>query len=233
MKPYFTRFVVGQSIRNLIPSGVTAMNEMNNNVNDELDCRGLACPQPVARCRDLLKNTAPASLEVIVDNQAAVENVSRFLQNNGYAATVRQTGGAEWRISAAKTGDSAKNTEAAYTYAPEHGDAKTLVLITTETLGRGDDVLGSKLMDTFLGSLLELGPALWCIILLNGGVKLAANSGPALEQLKKLAAAGVRILVCGTCLMHYGLLEQKQVGETTNMMDVVNSLSLAQKIIRP
>ena len=46
-------------------------------------------------------------------------------------------------------------------------------------------------------------------------------------------AAGVSILVCGTCLNFFNLLEAKQVGETTNMMDVVTSLSLADKVIRP
>lgn len=196
-------------------------------MKNELDCRGLACPQPVARCRDLLKSSAPAQLEVIVDNQAAVENISRFLQNNGYDAVATQTKAAEWRINAEKTGDYPAAT------GHERDESSTLVLITTETLGSGDDTLGAKLMETFLASLPELGSALWRIILLNGGVKLAAYPGAALDHLKKMADAGVSILVCGTCLMHYGLLEQKQVGETTNMMDVVSSMALASKIIRP
>jgi hypothetical protein len=41
------------------------------------------------------------------------------------------------------------------------------------------------------------------------------------------------VLVCGTCLTHYGLLEAKAVGETSNMLDIVTSLDLADKIIRP
>jgi hypothetical protein len=39
------------------------------------------------------------------------------------------------------------------------------------------------------------------------------------------------VLVCGTCLDHFGLLSQKAVGETTNMLDVVTSLQLATKVI--
>ena len=107
------------------------------------------------------------------------------------------------------------------------------MLLTTETLGRGDDELGAKLMLTFLANLGELGKDLWRIILLNGAVKLSANDGEALNMLKALAASGVDILVCGTCLSHYGLLEKKQVGETTNMMDVISSMAYAKKIIRP
>ncbi|MBQ2477583.1 MAG: sulfurtransferase-like selenium metabolism protein YedF, partial [Desulfovibrio sp.] len=110
---------------------------------------------------------------------------------------------------------------------------KTLVLITTDTLGRGDDTLGQALMGNFLATLPELGAQLWRIVLLNGGVKLASTEGKALDSLKALDAAGVSILVCGTCLQHYNLLDRKQVGETTNMLDIVTSLSLADKVIRP
>lgn len=194
----------------------------------ELDCRGLACPQPVVRCRETLKNDSPEKIEVIVDNLAAVENVSRFLTSNGYEPATEKTGDNEWHVKAFKK---AKQAQTASAQNADKG--KTLILITTETLGRGDDELGSKLMANFLGSLPELGSSLWRIILLNGAVKMAAFPGPCLENLKSLAASGVSILVCGTCLMHYGLLEQKQIGETTNMMDVVTSLALADKVIRP
>lgn len=192
----------------------------------ELDCRGLQCPEPVARCKKMLAENQPDALKVLVSNQAALENVKRFLERNGHATEISIPKDGEWQISATRT-----STE---TTSSPSGDApKTLVLITTETLGRGDDALGAKLMATFLASLPELGSALWRIILLNGGVKLSSKEGEALEHLKKLASSGVEILVCGTCLMHYGLMEKKEVGETTNMMDVVTSMALAEKIIRP
>ena len=68
-------------------------------------------------------------------------------------------------------------------------------------------------------------------MLVNGGVKLTAG-GPALEKLKALAEAGCSILVCGTCLDHFGLLDKKQVGDTTNMLDIITSMQLADKIVR-
>lgn len=196
----------------------------------ELDCRGLQCPEPVARCRALLTGNQANNLVVLVDNSAALENVSRFLTRNGFTVNSSQVSGTEWRISASRGEELVSEAEK---NSPELGSGKTLVFLTTETLGRGDDELGAKLMGTFLGSLGELGDSLWRIILLNGAVKLSAKEGDALNKLKELEAAGVSILVCGTCLMHYGLLEKKEVGETTNMMDVVSSLALAQKIIRP
>ena len=45
-----------------------------------LDCRGLACPQPVLNTRDCLAK-ATDLFDVLVDNSAAVENVSRFLSS--------------------------------------------------------------------------------------------------------------------------------------------------------
>ena len=106
------------------------------------------------------------------------------------------------------------------------------MLITTPVLGRGDDALGQRLMETFLSTLPELRN-LWRIVLLNGGVRLSATQGPALDALKILEERGVSILVCGTCLAHYGLSEAKEVGETSNMLDIVTSLDLAEKVIRP
>lgn len=197
-------------------------------MENELDCRGLQCPEPVARCRALIAEKKPNVLQVLVDNAAALENVQRYLTRNGYVANARQTGQQEWRITASKDG-SMPDLEPA----PRQTGEKTLVLLTTETLGRGDDELGAKLMATFLANLTELGDSLWRVILLNGAVKLSAKEGEPLKHLKSMADGGVGIFVCGTCLMHYGLMEKKQVGETTNMMDVVTSMAMAQKIIRP
>lgn len=194
----------------------------------ELDCRGLECPKPVIKTRETLQDDNPDLLDVIVDNMAAVENVSRFLTGHGYDASVKSTGPQEWHIEAKRNAEaSAAQIDAT------HDTQRTLVLVASETLGHGDDELGAKLMANFIGSLGEFGEALWRIILLNGGVKLAAKKGPCLDSLKNLEKSGVSILVCGTCLNHYGLLEQKEVGETTNMLDVITSLALADKVIRP
>ena len=167
---------------------------------------------------------------MLVDNTAASENVSRFLGRNGYSVEVRQEGAALWSVSATACGCRVTEPEPA---AASLTPGKTLVLITTETFGRGDDELGEKLMGNFLSTLPELGESLWRVILLNGGVKLAATPGKALDSLKALENAGTDVLVCGTCLDFYGLLEAKQAGQTTNMLDVVTSLALADKVIRP
>jgi len=52
-----------------------------------------------------------------------------------------------------------------------------------------------------------------------------------LDVLKSLQSDGVHIMVCGTCLTHFDLLDQKRVGETTNMLDIVTAMQAADKVI--
>lgn len=198
-----------------------------------LDCRGLACPGPVLRCKECLEKDHPQTLTITVDNQAAQENVTRFLTTRGYAVAVSAGGDGlfvlQATLDAARTAAQPPEAVPAAALAAE---GKTVVCITADTMGRGDAVLGGKLMGNFLATLPELGEKLWRIILVNGGVKLAVAGNPALEKLKILEAAGVSILVCGTCLDFFGVLDHKEVGETTNMLDVVTSLDLADKVIQ-
>jgi len=107
----------------------------------------------------------------------------------------------------------------------------TLVMITSSRMGHGDDELGEKLMVNYIKNLKEMGSDLWRIVLLNGGVRLSINGSEALSALQELAKEGLHILVCTTCLNHFGLLEQKQVGKATNMPDIVNAMQVADKVI--
>ncbi len=50
---------------------------------EKLDCRGLACPNPVLKTKALVERGGVARLSVLVDNPAAKENVSRFLGRHG------------------------------------------------------------------------------------------------------------------------------------------------------
>ena len=194
----------------------------------ELDLSGLVCPQPVMKCREFLEQQQLHSFVVYVDNEAASINVQRYLEQNEYSAMIEKEGEG-WRIAAVRKEAAQQSGRPA----PQQTEKKILVLITAENVGHGDDGLGAKLMATFLATLPEMGDALWRVILLNGGVKLAAAPGDALQALRKLEQAGVAVLVCGTCLTHYGLSVQKAVGETSNMLDIVTSLSLADLVIRP
>ena len=235
-----------------------------------LDCSGLACPQPVLTTKRAVESEGPVRLQVLVDNQAALENVSRFLSSNGYAASsISQE--EKWLITAEKVEkdkDAARSTvkmsqpkgeesqalskknmsesgdrpggrsddTSGDNFGDELDETKTLVLMLSPTMGpstgTGDDDLGSRLMKNFLATLPEMGDALWRIVMLNGAVTLATQDSHVITELQALEASGVDILVCGTCLEYFDIMAQKAVGQTTNMLDVVTSLQLADKVIR-
>ncbi len=205
-----------------------------------IDARGLSCPKPVLECKEFIeKNKDVKEFLVMVDNEASKENVSRFLKSKGFFVEVNKKEN-EFEISARKVKEPGEEIEKAefkceceVSSAPKKEiEKKELIFITTDSIGRGDDELGKKLMKNFLATLPEMGDTLWRIILVNGGVKLAVKGSFVIDELKRLEKMGVSILVCGTCLDHFNLLDKKEIGETTNMLDVVTSLQLASKVIK-
>ena len=195
-----------------------------------LDCKGHPCPQPVLKTRAyILAHPEAETFSVVVDNRASAENVMRFLESQGFQSRLEESSN-EFVITAYQSCTvSAPETSALQKAAPDA--TQTLVVIVNDVIGNGDRELGAKLMLNFLKTLSEMGESLWRIILLNDGVRLSIEGAETLPVLQQLASDGVSILVCGTCLNYYQLLEKKQVGETTNMLDVVTSMQLAAKII--
>lgn len=198
-----------------------------------LQCQGLPCPQPVLQCKRTVEESAPETIIVLVDNDPARENTSRYLTSAGYTVTSSAQGN-NFVVTAQKE---AGSTPPAPSAAPKKetrqvSEYPICVFITSKEVGTGDSELGGKLMQNFLATLPELGEKLWRIILVNGAVHLAVEGSPALAQLQQMEQDGVSILVCGTCLEFFGILDQKRVGETTNMLDVVTSLELADKVIQ-
>ena len=57
-----------------------------------IDARGLSCPMPVVMTQKAIQKSKPASLEVLVDAQVAVENVTRYAQSQGYQTKVEAQG---------------------------------------------------------------------------------------------------------------------------------------------
>jgi selenium metabolism protein YedF len=194
----------------------------------ELDCRGQACPHPVLKTKKIVDQGEVLQLTVLVDNEAARENVSRYLTRAGYQVQV-QARGSDLAVTGIR--GQASPGEAAADTGEEAPLRKILVLVGTDRLGTGDDELGKRLMVNFLGTLKEMGRDLWCLVLLNAGVQFAVAASEVLDSLKGLEQDGVMVLVCGTCLNHFQLLEQKKVGETTNMLDIVTHMQLADQVI--
>ena len=195
----------------------------------EINCRGLNCPAPVLQTKKVIEENRPAGIRITVDNEAARENVTRFLTSQGYAATAGEVEGG-YQVKGTLSGEPGEQSVSEPS--PEAGGPKkTMLLVSTDRMGFGDDQLGRKLMLSFLRTVSEMGDELWRLVFVNNGVKLSIDGSDVLETLQDYEANGLHILVCGTCLTHFDLLEAKQVGQTTNMLDIVTAMQLADKVI--
>ncbi len=203
----------------------------------EIDARGLSCPAPVLLTKNTIETEKPEQIRIILDNEASGQNVSRFLSSKNFSVTMDKQGNDLIVTGTIQTGGIAKGEDAPVIcdISPEDRqqkhDKKIMVMISSDCLGRGDDELGGKLAVNFIKTLKEMGNELWRLVFVNSGVKLTIENAKPLEDLIALEKHGVKILVCGTCLDHFKLLEKKRVGETTNMLDIVTSMQLADKVI--
>jgi selenium metabolism protein YedF len=110
-------------------------------------------------------------------------------------------------------------------------EAGTVVVIHAETMGRGDDALGAKLMGSFLRTLTTVEQKPDAMVFYNAAVKLLAPASPHLEALGALHAAGVDLLACVTCLEFYSLTDQLAVGAVSNMREIVQRTMGASKVV--
>ena len=196
-----------------------------------LDARGWACPKPVLETKKALKTVNV--LTVIVDNRAARENVSRLASKSGYRVQVEEKGDGIWlHIDREADALVQEETEREPTSHIVCEGGKLVLLIAAESIGTGSDELGVILMRAFMPTFLEVEPRPHVIILMNNGVKLAVSDSQVLEDLQALAAEGVEILICGTCLNYFDLTEKVAVGEISNAYTIAETLLQADKVVR-
>jgi selenium metabolism protein YedF len=203
----------------------------------EIDARGLSCPAPVLLTKNTIEAEKPEQIRIILDNEASGQNVSRFLSSKNFSVTMDKHGTDHIVTGTIQEGGISKGEDAPIICDISEEDRQSkhdkqiMVMISSNCLGRGDDELGAKLVINFIKTLKEMGNDLWRVVFVNSGVKLTIENSPTLEDLKELETNGIKILVCGTCLDHFKLLDKKQVGETTNMLDIVTAMQLSDKII--
>jgi len=195
----------------------------------ELDCRRLACPAPVLQTKQKIEKENLSEINVIVDNQAAKENVSRFLGTQKFDVSVEKKG-TDFYITG-KRGTGATPLQPSVAPQSDSEKKKIMVMIATDRMGFGDDTLGKLLLINFIKTLAEMGEELWRLVFVNNGVKLTIGGSKVLDVLKGYEKEGMTILVCGTCLNHFNLLDKKEVGVTTNMLDIVTAMQLADSVI--
>lgn len=187
-----------------------------------VDARGLTCPQPVILTKRVMDKGETDRLVTIVDQTAALENVTKLARSQGYDVEVEDKEG-DYYITMIRS-------EQITTEAADLHDNVT-ILITNRYFGQGEEELGQVLMRSFLYTLGEMNGQVKNIIFMNSGVFLTTEGSEVLEILQGLSQEGVQILSCGTCLDFYGLKDKLAVGGITNMYTAVEMLSSAERSI--
>jgi len=108
---------------------------------------------------------------------------------------------------------------------------KHVLLIASDSLGRGPAELGERLLGAFFHTLTELEAKPDAIIFINAGVKLVAEGSRAVDDLKALAGQGLDLLACGTCINYFELTGKVAVGRVSNMQEIAATLLAAEKLV--
>lgn len=199
-----------------------------------VNAMGEPCPLPVIKATRVLEGLAgPGALEVLVDNDVAVQNLLRLAAGRHLPAVSQKLGEGRYsvRIQAGEVPLPAPEQADPPACRPDaRGDY--VVAVSSAAMGTGDDELGRTLMKGFLYALTQLETLPRAILFYNGGAALTTQGSPSLEDLRTLEAQGVEILTCGTCLSFYSLTERLAVGSVTNMYDIAQRLT-GTRVVRP
>ena len=201
-----------------------------------LDCMGMACPLPVINAKKAIEAfTEDGSLSVKVDNETAVQNLTRLGEHYGFAVSSEQGGEKDYTVVMQVKAGAAKAAEipaeAVSCAVPAKGGK--VVVLSSNTMGNGDEQLGKKLMKAFIFALTSQDETPEKVICYNSGAYLTTEDPDTIKDLKSLEEAGTTVMTCGTCLDFYGLKEKLQVGIVSNMYDIVEAQMNASMVIRP
>lgn len=196
-----------------------------------VNAMGDNCPIPVIKTKKAMQAlTGPETIEVLVDNEIAVQNVTKLAKEQGGEVSSEKLGEKEYKVTIKMQGVPAVDAEVVCT-PDQKGDL--IVVVSSDRMGTGNDELGKVLIKGFIYAVTQLDTLPKKMLFYNGGATLTIEGSDSIEDLKSLEAQGVEILTCGTCLDYYHLKDKLVVGGVTNMYSIVESMAEAGKIIRP
>ena len=199
-----------------------------------VDAKGLKCPMPlILTKRALLEIEQDETLEILIDNEISVKNVSRFLEEHHMQISTENLDGL-YRLTVCKTGVIAEQTRAEEYCETSTSDPSDYIISFQKNIrGEGSDDLGSRLIQLFINTLPDIDHKPHTMVFLNSCVFLTLKDSAVLEPLKRLEGEGVRILVCGTCLDYFQKKEELAVGIVSNMYEIMSLMSDTPKVLYP
>ena len=89
------------AVLSLLLSIHTEWKELEPMADQQVDARGLSCPEPVLLARKAIESVSSGTIEVLVDTATPKENVTRLAKNRGCSVSVEEVEG-EFRLTITK-----------------------------------------------------------------------------------------------------------------------------------
>jgi len=196
-----------------------------------IDARGHGCPKPVMMAEDAVSKITEGIVDILVDNEASVENLSRFAAQSGCYSKVEKQDDC-WRVRIVKGYPCEISSELKVKSGEleEKTRRDILLVIGTDTMGK-EESLGKVLMKGFFETMKVTKEIPHTIFFLNAGVKLTTSNEEVIPILKEMEAMGVEIFSCGTCLKYYNLESELKVGYRGTTNHIVEGIKDFQKVV--
>ena len=152
---------------------------------------GKTCPIPLIETKKAIKAlTSQDTVEVMVDNNMAVKNITRFASDNGYPVTTEKISDKEFKLTIEvkkiKSEKEQNMSEECCTCGGKDNTGNIVVAIGSEKMGCGDEKLGKNLMKAFIYSVSQAEVHPKTMLFFNGGAHLTCEGSLSLEDLNNL-----------------------------------------------
>ncbi|MTD38125.1 sulfurtransferase-like selenium metabolism protein YedF [Erwinia sp. CPCC 100877] len=191
----------------------------------KINAIGKPCPIPVIEAKKAIRTLEKDGgvVEIIVDNDVAVENIKKMAVGLSLTATFEQLAPDRFNVQLIVPEKKAS---------PQKNQEQGLVIaVGRKTLGEGDPELGALLLKSYINSLCELDTPPQQLLFFNSGAFLTNQESNALADLQQLMEKGTKISTCGACLDFYNLKDTLAIGEITNMYQIAETMAQAEKVI--
>ena len=199
----------------------------------QVDGKGLLCPQPLILTRKALKNSLPGeTLKIECDNKTAFQNIISYL-NDQLLSPISAEAEGIFQIEVVNQPDRPGEDPGSCSIDPGVCSSAYIVVLSSNRMGEGDLQLGSLLMKGFLNALHEQQVLPTHLVFYNSGVKLTTIDSGVSSSLQSLEESGVEILICGTCVDFYDIRNQLIVGKISDMFTITETMAKTGHIIKP
>lgn len=201
-----------------------------------VDTKGQLCPAPIIAARKALKETSAGDgFIILTDNKTSYENLIRFLADNNALVETSESGGV-WSLKVTRitAGEVVKEAEEYCNNEITHfNKGKYVVVISDNKMGIGDEDLGRLLILNFIKALKDMDELPQRMLFYNSGVKLFKKDSETVAHLTDLEKMGTELILCSTCVNHYGLSGEITAGTQSNMFVIADVMTKAEKILKP